>query len=259
MGKFLAFAGPAIDSIKINAISSETRGGRVVWVKRRRRFSGQIIRCANLFFRLAQNPVMVWSEKALWQRWEIECFKLLNGDAFLAFAEGSHTVCAEPIPGKSLSQHLQERTLDERMLASAAREFRRAHQLQCEQFSGSPWSHGDPHLANLLYETREDRVRFIDFEVVHRRSISPAARHADDLLVVLLDLMGRLPGEQWVPFALAFLRAYDDPAVTEIVRKRLRVPRGIPRLWWAIRTEYLNGAEMRNRVESLCAALLPRG
>ncbi|MDP9291312.1 MAG: hypothetical protein M3O82_02985 [Verrucomicrobiota bacterium] len=255
MGKLLALAGSAIDGIKINAISSETRGGRVVWVKRRRRFSGQISCCANLFFRLAENPVIVWSERALWQRWEIACFKLLNGETFLAFAEGAHTVCAEPIPGKSLSQHLEEQTLDERMLASAAREFRRAHQLQCDQFPGGAWSHGDPHLANLLYEAAEDRVRFIDFEVVHCRSISPVARHADDLLVVLLDLMGRLPAEQWLPFALTFLCAYNDPTVTTAVKERLHVPRGIPRLWWAIRTEFLNGVEMRRRVESLRAAL----
>jgi len=258
MSPLLARACAAIDAIRINDIATETRHGRAMWVKRRRPGSGHVIRCANWFFRLAHNPVSVCGALADWQRWEIDCFQLLNGTQFTALAEGDRTVCADILPGQSLSAHLNAGTLTGQMLAAAGREFRRAHQLECAALGGL-WSHGDPHLANLLYDETDDRVRFIDFEVIHDSALTPTQRHADDLLVVLQDLVGRVGDAQWLPSATAFLRAYENAPVLTAVARRLVIPHGVPRLWWAIRTSYLARNKLRGRIEALRGAMAGGG
>ncbi len=257
MRRLLTAAASAIDLIRINAISNEMRDGRAVWVKRRRRGSGQIVRCANLFFRWAGNPVHVWSGVERWQQWEIYCFRLLNGDRFLVFPDGPRTVCAERLPGLSLSEHLDEGNLTKEMLVAAAREFKRAHTLWCPELEG-PWSHGDPHMANFLYDEAANRARLIDFEVMHRKTLSAEERHADDLLVFLQDMLGRVSEEQWLPYALCFLGAYGTPEVLAALRGRLVIREGAgARLWWAIRTRYMHSAVLKQRVDSLRRKLEP--
>jgi len=251
MHRLLTAAASAIDLIRINTISNEMRDGRAVWVKRRRRGSQQIARCANLFFRWAGNPVYVWGRVESWQQWEIYCFLLLNGDRFLAFEDGPRAVCAERLPGLSLSEHLDEGNLNTEMLVAAAREFKRAHNLWCPELEG-PWSHGDPHMANFLYDECANRARLIDFEVMHSKTLSAEERHADDLLVFLQDMVGRLSDEKWLPYALCFLNAYGMPGVLAALKDRLVIRRGMAaRLWWAIRTRYMRYTVLKLRIDSL--------
>jgi Ser/Thr protein kinase RdoA (MazF antagonist) len=129
-----------------------------------------------------------------------------------------------------------------------------AHGQSVEFYSGQ-WSHGDPHLGNFLFDPAGARCRLIDFEVTHHRSLTPEERHTDDLLVPLLDLCGRLENEAWVPMALSFLAGYDNPELLKRLKERLRVPRGMPRLWWAIRTSYIGRPVLTRRLETLRAAL----
>jgi hypothetical protein len=241
----------AADSTRINAVSRDVGGAGTFWVKRRKRGSGPIIAFANLFFRLAGNPVRVLARSDSWQRWEIECFRLLNGDRFRAFADGTRTVRLERIPGVSMCDLLTEQKLTGAIIEAAARELARAHAIRIEQLRG-PWSHADARLANFIYDENEGRARLIDFEVIHTGALSPDERHADDLLVFLQDLMGRLPDERWLPEALRFAGAYGRPEVIAALKKRLVVPnRGVPRLWWGIRTRHLPYAELTRRVGSL--------
>src|SRR5215210_7327188 len=136
MRPLLAIAGSWIDQIKINALTREIRDGRPLWIKRRRAASAPIIRAANSFFWLVGNPVIVLGELDEWRRWEIDCFQRLHGDAFEVFADGAHSICAEEMPGLSLSQHLDAGTLTVAMVAAAARELRRAHECECATFDG---------------------------------------------------------------------------------------------------------------------------
>lgn len=247
-------SGSLIDAIRINSITNEVREGRAVWVKRRRMGSRQLIRAANLFFRLAQNPISVFGKPDLWQRWEIDCFQLLNGDRYQAFPGGPSEVCAEKLPGDSLCRLLDRGELTPDMLIAAGRELQRAHSLRSEAFDG-PWSHGDAHLGNFVFDRPSERCRLIDFEVMHHPSLTPDERHADDLLVPLLDLLGRVRVQDWVPLALAFLDAYNRPEIVAALRRRLIVPQGIPRLWWAIRCDYMGTNELRKRLFALNEAL----
>jgi hypothetical protein len=254
MSRIFPAAGALVDRIKINTVSREWREGRAVWTKRRRWAARPLMACANRFFHLAGNPIRAIEENAAWQRWEVSCFLRLHGDNFRAFAAGERSITAEEVPGKNLSQHLDARTLTLPMLAAAARELRRAHEGWCPTFGG-PWSHGDPHAGNFVYEPAADRARLIDFEVMHHPTLPADERHADDLLVLLQDLAGRISAEQWLPAAQAFLAGYARPKIVARLRDKLVIPRGFPRVWWAVRTSYLAPSELTRRIEALRESL----
>jgi hypothetical protein len=247
-------ANQAINCIKINSIKFEMRQGNPMWVKRRRWGSELIAGQANLFFRLAQGRVHVWIDPKKWQRWEIYCFRLLQEPRFRAFAEGSRTVCMDAIPGMHLCEHRKRGTLTTRALEAAGRELRRAHELWCPQFDDW-WSHGDPHLDNVVYDASADRARLIDFEVVHVQLLPAVLRHADDLLVFLQDLVCRVSAREWLPFAFCFINAYERPEVIAELTRLLFVPAGLPGLWWRLRTENFERRELIQRVDALRAGL----
>src|SRR5437867_13163805 len=92
--KLVDAAGAAVDSIKLNGVSRGQRGGRPLRVKRRRKGSEQIAGLANVFFQLADAPISVLANPSEWQRWEIRCFRMLNGDELTAFVQGPRTLCA---------------------------------------------------------------------------------------------------------------------------------------------------------------------
>jgi hypothetical protein len=244
----------AIESIKINAIGLEIRGNRLMWIKRRRLGSGLIALFANLFFFLARARIHLWIDLRKWQSWEVTCFRLLYGNTIEVFSEGGRIVCFGMVPGKSLREWVLESTFAIQAIQAAGKELRRAHGLWSSDL-GDYWSHGDPHLENLLYDLESDQARLIDFELIHTKSLPALERHADDLLVFLQELMSCVSAEQWVPFSLALIEAYNEPSVLAEVRKRLIVPRGWSAIWWKLRTDYVNRAVMIERIDALNTAL----
>jgi hypothetical protein len=251
MTPVLKSAGALVDRIKINSVAREIRGGRPMWIKRRRRAAVPVMACANAFFNAVGNPVRALDDFAEWQRWEVDCFLALHGaEGLRAFADGTRAVAAEEVPGVNLSHYLDRGTLTPPMLAAAARELRRSHERTCEEFAGA-WSHGDPHAGNFVYDSQSDRARLIDFEVKHHASLPANARHADDLLIFLQDMVGRISAEQWLPCAREFLDSYRRPEIIALLREKLIVPRGIARVWWAVRTTYLARPEIERRIASL--------
>lgn len=243
-------AGGAIESIRMNSLTVEPRGGRLFFVKRRRAAAKPIAALANLFFPLAGNLISVWVDNGKWQRWEIDNFMLLNGDRFSAFAEGDRTVCADKVPGENLRELLACGALTPHILEVAAHELHRAHQLWCGQLDGR-WSHGDLQMSNIVYDKSTESARIIDFEIIHNPSLPSESRHADDLLVFLQDMMWRVAPRQWISFAMAFINAYGRPEVIAELRRNLVVPHGIPGLWWEVRTNHFNRAELAARVNAL--------
>jgi hypothetical protein len=239
-----------VDALKINSISEKVRRGRRVVVKRRNIYGEQLADLANLYFRVSSIPIRFWSKVDDWRRWEVGCFKMLNGDRFRAFASGAETVCEEKLPGKSLWDHMSRGTLTRQMLEAAAHEIRRAHQLWNDEFKG-PWSHGDAGMTNVIYNQRTGRARLIDFEIIHDKSLPATVRHADDLLVFLLDIVGPVPSQQWLPFALRFLNAYDNLDVIAELKNQLALPSGMAWIWWGVRTSFANPAKVKRRLEKL--------
>jgi hypothetical protein len=239
-----------VDSLKISSTSEKVRRGRRVVIKRRNIYSEQLADLANLYFRMSGIPIRFWSKAEDWQRWEVKCFRMLNGDRFRAFASGAKTVCTDKLPGKNLWEHLNEGTLTRRMLEAAGTELRRAHRFWSDEFDG-PWSHGDSTATNVVYNQKTGRARLIDFELVHDKSLSARSRHADDLLVFLLDILAIASSRQWLPFALCFLNAYGDPIVLAELTNRLALPNGIAWIWWGVRTSFANPGKVKQRLERI--------
>src|SRR5437667_1948281 len=151
-----------VDSLKISSTYEKVRRGRQVVVKCRNVYSEQLADLANLYFRISGIPIRFWSNTKDWRRWEVECFKMLNGDRFRVFASGAKTVCFDKLPGESLWEHMNRGTLTRAMLEAAGREFGRAHQFWSDEFAG-PWSHGDATMTNVIYNEKTGRARLIDF------------------------------------------------------------------------------------------------
>jgi hypothetical protein len=239
-----------VDSLKINSVSEKVRRARQVVIKRRNGYSEQLADLANLYFRMAAIPIRFWAKAKDWRRWEVACFKMLNGDRFHARVCGDKTVCADKLPGKSLWEHLDQGTLTRQMIEAAGHEFRRAHQFWSNEFRG-PWSHGDAGTNNVIYDEKTNRARFIDFEIVHDKSLPAKSRHADDLLVFLLDVLAVAPNSQWLALALAFLNAYGNTVVITELEHQLTLPSGIAWIWWGVRTSFANPAKVKRRLEKL--------
>ena len=239
-----------VDSLKINSVSEKVRHRRRVVIKRRNGYSEPLAELANVYFRMAGIPIRFWAKVEDWRRWEVECFKMLNGDRFRAWASGDKTVCADKLPGKSLWEHLEQRRLSREMVEAAGHEFRRAHQLRSHEFRG-PWSHGDAGANNVIYDEKTGRARLIDFEIVHDKSLPARSRQADDLLVFLLDLIAVAPNPQWLTLALSFLNAYGNTAVICELEDELALPNGMAWIWWGVRTSFANPAKVKQRLEKL--------
>jgi hypothetical protein len=239
-----------VDSLKINSISEAVRRGRRVVIKRRHMYSEQLTDLANLYFRIAGLPIRFWTKTEDWQRWEVECFKMLNGDRFRVSRLRNNAICIDQLPGQSLWEHLNRHTLSRRMVEAAGFEFRRAHQFWSKEFGGH-WSHGDAGLANVIYDEKSNRARLIDFEILHDKALPALSRHADDLLIFLLDLVATAPGRQWLPFTLAFLNAYDNAPVIMQLSRQLAPPSGMAWIWWGVRTSFANPAKIKQRMAKL--------
>ena len=239
-----------VDALRINSVSEKIIGGRRVVIKRRTAYSEQLAEMSNLYFRVAGIPIRFCAKMEEWRRWEVECFKMLNGDRFRAWSSGDKTVCADKLPGQSLWEHLEHGTLTRPMVEAAGREFRRAHQFPSDEFGG-PWSHGDAGTNNVIYDDKTGRARFIDFEIVHDKSLSAKSRQADDLLVFVLDVIAVARNPQWLTLALSFLNAYGNTAVICELEDELAAPSGMAWIWWGVRTSFANPAKVRKRLEKL--------
>jgi hypothetical protein len=239
-----------VDSLKLSSVSEGVRRGRRVVIKHRNAYSEQLADLANLYFRVSNIPIRFWSKVSDWKRWEIDCFRMLNGDRFRAISSGAKTICVDKLPGKSLWAHLNRGTLTRQMLEAAAHELRRAHQFWSDEFRG-PWSHGDAGMENVVFNGKTGRARLIDFEIIHDRSVPAATRHADDLLVFLLDIAAVVPGDKWLPFALRFLDAYGNLDVIAELKHQLALPNGMAWIWWGVRTSFANPAKVKLRLAKL--------
>ncbi|MEO6742717.1 MAG: hypothetical protein ABIP20_20955 [Chthoniobacteraceae bacterium] len=222
--------------------------------KRRRRAAWLVMRVANAFFGLARNPVEAIAAGDEWRSWEVECFRLLHGPEFTARWDHAGLPFVSVLPGGDLSRHLTAGTLRPEHLAAAGAELCRAHLLP-SAFHGAAWSHGDPHTGNFLHDPATGRARLVDFEMRHHRDLPETRRHADDLLVMLQDVCGRCASDAWMPLATAFLEGYGRREIIASLDGLLRVPRGIPRVWWAVRTSWMRRAELERRMGELRAGI----
>jgi hypothetical protein len=243
-----------VEAMNLNSITESRRDGRTVIIKRRNAVGERLANLANTYFAKARMPIRFAAEVEKWRRREIDSFNLLNNDRFCARPDGDRGIIEDKLPGRNLWDHMKRGTLTRQMIIAASKELRRAHQLES---SGSRdlWSHGDATTTNAIYDDKTNHVRWIDFEIVHNKSLSTVSRHADDLLVFLLDMVGQLSARQWLSFALCFLNAYGDAATIAQLRKRLILPGGLAWVWWEVRTNFTALAKITRRLAALRNAI----
>jgi hypothetical protein len=243
-----------VESLKINSITEKVRRDRQVVIKRRNVYGERGADLINFYFRAAGIPIRYLRDVREWRRWEARCFQMFNGDRFRATVTNNRTVTLDKLPGDNLWEHMNRGTLTLRMLKAAGNEYRRAHHFKTKEL-GNGWSHGDASMTKVIYDEKAHRTRLIDFEIRHEKSLPASARHADDLLVFLLDMVGRIPNRQWLSFAICFLRAYNDAAVIRELKKRLVVPSGLALIWWNGRTKFTASAKVKRRFQALGRAI----
>lgn len=239
-----------VDSLKLTSVCEKVRRGREIVIKRRHIYGDQLADLANLYFRMSNIPLRFWSKAEDWRRWEMECFQMLNGDRFRVYPSAAKTVCTDKLPGESLWEYMNRGTLTRPMLEAAGRELFRAHQFWSDEFGGR-WSHGDATMTNVIYDDKTRRARLVDFEIVHEKSLPAPVRHADDLLVFLLDILAIVPSRQWLPFALYFLNAYGNQRVVAALEDQLALPNGMAWIWWGVRTSFAKPAKVKRRLAKL--------
>jgi hypothetical protein len=241
----------AMTRVHVNRSRETVLNGVPMISKTRRRGAGMVIAGGNLFLALAHSGVRMFVRAPAWIDWERYCTQLLYPQAAPTRAISRRAVGLARIPGTSLRQSLCEGQPLSSALHSAAMEIFRAHQLECPRYR-SKWSHGDLHLDNVLYDATTGRAFLVDFDTRHVGNLSSEWRHADDLLVLLLDLLAT-DGENWRALADAFLEAYPDARVLGELERRLTVPRGFSKILFHTRT----GGRPTQQIETRLRELRP--
>lgn len=233
--------GRAIAAVRVNAVYRDRHGA---WIKRRRFGMDAVIATGNLFLKWSRSRIVMFSAYSAWQAREVTAVCALHGEG-AAWVVSPRAVGFRSLPGESLRDLLARDALTPEALIAAGRELARTHALT---IASGAFSHGDPHTGNVLYDRDAARAHLIDFETEHEPGLSVGERHADDLLVLLLDLLGRSHDDAWPAYARALLDGYARPEVLGELDARLVVPRGLERALWATRTEFLATGALRERL-----------
>ncbi len=234
-------AGRLMNRVRVNHVEATDRDGAPVFVKRRRAGAQVIIWFANRFLALAHDGTSMFLRAGEWAAWEVYCAQLLYPERPGARVESRSAVVLSRVDGISVRTIIRRNDPDvRRALVLAARELRRVHEITCARYRAG-WSHGDLHLDNILCDMAEERATLIDFDIRHAFEVSATLRQCDDVMAVLLELIG-LPDDRWLSLATAFVEEYRRPAVLEALGRQWLVPRGCGRLLWYVRT---NGASMK--------------
>jgi len=239
-----------IDAVQVNRSQPVVVNGRSFWLKQRRFGRSLIIVCGNLFLKLSNSQIRMFPRTSDWQIWEVESYRLLYGAESNIAIVGSNSVRIPNVPGMSVKRYLETHTLTPEIMVAAAIEFSRAHN-QIMPTLGAAWSHGDPHLENVLYDAETHQAHLIDFETRHQSGLSAVERHADDLLVFLLDLLGRDSSDNWLKLSRIFLLTYANHAVLGSLSIRLKMPRGFELVLWKTRTNHLSTVVLTERLNLL--------
>src|SRR4051794_37072136 len=101
-----------------NSLAERYHRGRAIIIKARGGIGQAAHVAANFFFRLAKIPIQFCTDRTVWQRWEVRCYRMLNG-RFAVYPIGDQKIAQEKLPGTSLWDHLTNGTLRRKMVRAA--------------------------------------------------------------------------------------------------------------------------------------------
>ncbi|MBL8819107.1 MAG: phosphotransferase [Planctomyces sp.] len=242
-----------LNRVRVNRTMRGIRDGIPVIFKKRLWYAAGVIWLGNCFLKLSESGVRMFVGADEWLEWEVHCTHLLYPDRFCTVCGQGKQICIAEVRGMSLRQLVRRNEADLSVMAAAAGEVRRVHQLPCRVFEAG-WSHGDLHLDNILYDRITNRAFLIDFDTRHELRLNERRRHGDDLLVFLLELIA-CSDEKWFEWAMAFAEAYGESTVLQELAGRLSVPHGFAGILWSARTQGASIQKMEIRIERLRTAL----
>ena len=238
-----------MNRVRVNRIQRTIRDGLPLVLKRRRFGGSIVIWFGNRFLSLAGSGIGMFVRARDWMAWETHCAQLLYpARPVVKFGPGNAVGLPE-VSGLSLRQMLHRHETDLRAFAAAARELRRAHQIPCSVYQAA-WSHGDLHLDNILFDSATNQATLIDFDTRHELGLPPVQRHADDLKVMLLELIATADDE-WIRPATTLIREYGDAVVLEELSRQLFVPQGFAKILLYTRTSGCATSQIDQRLPSL--------
>jgi hypothetical protein len=239
-----------MNRVRVNRVLQAEHDGAVVFIKRRRTGAQIVVWFANRFLARANSGIEMFVHSDEWANWELHCSRLLYPERQAVKDQSGRAVIVPKANGDSLRSLLRRDMTDaKKALVLAARELRRVHQLHCS-FYQAAWSHGDLHLDNIICDLNAERAVLIDFDTRHNATIGQTRRHADDLKVVLLELIA-LSDDKWRELATAFVREYRDGSVLRELGRQLFVPRGFSKLMWYARTNSSSIERIEPRLQTL--------
>jgi len=221
------------------------------WVKTRLWRGPMIIAPGNVYLRWARAGFTMHTSSAAWARFEARAYRALYGDD-AAGELSPRSIWTRHLEGQSL-RTLASSDIAPRAMHAAGVELARAHTTLVD---GAPFSHGDLHLKNLLYDHDAREAHIIDFETPHDAGLSPDERHADDLYVLLLDLLGTVTEERAPELAASLFEGYGRHEVQSVLAPRFGVEQQFfPRALQIVRSGYLRSDDLRRRFDSVGRAL----
>jgi hypothetical protein len=242
-----------MNRVRVNHFHESMQDGVPVFVKRRRLGGSIVIWFGNRFLSLACSGVCMFVRPREWVAWEVHCAGLLYPERPAVKIGPGPSVIIPKVCGVSLRQLLHGDIGCVKAFAAATRELRRVHQILCSHYREA-WSHGDLHLDNIIYDAVADRAVLVDFDTRHDFRLGRTQRHADDLKVMLLELVG-LPGEQWRQSATALIEEYRETSVLNELARQLFVPRGFAKIFWFMRTNGASTPQVAQRLQSVRAMI----
>lgn len=245
----------AISAVRVNVVNRSDRG---FWVKRRRFGMSWVIRAGNLFLRWSKCRARMYPSASAWLDREIEVLCALHGSG-AAWRENKLTLVTKEIQGETLRDLFARGAMNAEILWAAGVELGRLHEIRSRS-TGGKYSHGDPHTGNILYDERTRRASLIDIETTHEPGMPDDERAADDLLVLLLDLIGRGDANISTEYCEGVIRGYcavtpEASRVLKALHQRLYeylTSSGfLERVLWSTRTGFLGPRELAPRLEQL--------
>lgn len=179
--------------------------------KVRRRGLGPVIALGNAYFRRAGAAFHMFPAVEDWLAWEAHMYRAIHGVEVVALDRGLEV---PRLPGDDLGALLRHGRLDRTPLRAAAEALHALHD--------RGMSHGDANLGNFVYDGAAARP--IDFDARHHDDVPLAARAADDLLALILDMLGRGAS---AAAARDVVEAYRPSSAVRAALERAACPRGL--------------------------------
>jgi len=245
-----------LDSVRVNRCREYVCEEKIYILKKRLNNLDWLVVLGNVFLRWSKSRIRMFPSVSAWKKWELYSYALLHGERYDSKDIGDRSILIEKLPGRDLRSLAAASKLNAEIVESSAKELLRAHDLFSEML-GEGWSHGDPHMANFIYDDVTKKCYLIDFETYHEKQYTQLQRQADDVLVLLLDMMGRVPGKYFAEWTPIFLATYNRPTVFDELSGRLVCPRGWERVLWMTRSKHLSDIELNKKLTMLKEMLTP--